>query len=256
MDFSLSPQIEEYRRELKELIARVITPEVVEEQHRSGTFNSDALNLALARGGYLERAVPGLGKGDPVELWLLFNELEKAGAPYDGISITMMIAGVVNAVGTDWQKERILPSLLSGEDLVCMGYSEPDYGSDVASIVTRAERDGDEWVINGAKMWTTMAQAAKWVILLTRTDTEAPKHKGLTMFFLDMRSPGGEARLNPLTRVGTPQMRESLLQAVAHAMLARPLRQVEARALACKLDAPGALITRNLRGKAAESKCM
>ena len=163
MDFTLSPQIEEYRRELKEIIARVITPEVVEEQHRSGTFNNDALNLALARGGYLERAVPGLGIGDPVELWQLFNELEKAGAPYDGISITMMIAGVVNQVGTDWQKERILPSLLSGEDLVCMGYSEPDYGSDVASIVTRAERDGDEWVINGAKMWTTMAQAAKWL---------------------------------------------------------------------------------------------
>ena len=72
MDFSLSPQIEEYRRELKEIIARVITAEVVEEQHRSGTFNNDALNLALARGGYLERAVPGLGKGDPVELWQLF----------------------------------------------------------------------------------------------------------------------------------------------------------------------------------------
>ena len=201
MDFTLPPQIEEYRRELKEIIARVITPEVVEEQHRSGTFNNDALNLALAEGGYLERAVPGLGKGDPIELWLLFNELEKAGAPYDGISITMMIAGVVNAVGTDWQKERILPSLLSGEALVCMGYSEPDYGSDVASIVTRAERDGDEWVINGAKMWTTMAQAATWLILLTRTDPEAPKHKGLTMFIFPMDTPG--ITVDPVPTMGT-----------------------------------------------------
>jgi alkylation response protein AidB-like acyl-CoA dehydrogenase len=67
-----------------------------------------------------------------------------------------------------------------------MGYSEPDYGSDVASIVTRAVRDGDEFVINGAKMWTTMAHEAKWLILLTRTDTEVPKHKGLTMFLLPM----------------------------------------------------------------------
>ena len=201
MDFTLSPQIEAYRRELKEIIARVITPEVVEEQHRSGTFNNDALNLALAEGGYLERAVPGLGKGDPVELWLLFNELEKAGAPYDGISITMMIAGVVNQLGTDWQKERILPSLLSGKALVCMGYSEPDYGSDVASIVTRAERDGDEWVINGAKMWTTMAQKATWLILLTRTDPEAPKHKGLTMFMFPMDTPG--ITVEPVPTMGT-----------------------------------------------------
>jgi alkylation response protein AidB-like acyl-CoA dehydrogenase len=201
MDFTLTPEIEEYRRELKQLIATYMTPEVIEEQHRSGTFNNDELNRALARGGYLERAVPGLGKGDPVELWMLFNELEKAGAPFDGISITMMIAGVVSAVGTDWQKETILPSLLSGEELVCMGYSEPDYGSDVASIVTRAERDGEEWVINGAKMWTTMAHKAKWLILLTRTDTEAPKHKGLTMFIFPMDTPG--ITVEPVPTMGT-----------------------------------------------------
>ena len=71
-----------------------------------------------------------------------------------------------------------------------MGYSEPDYGSDVASITTRAVRDGDEWVINGAKMWTTMAHEAQWLILLTRTDPDVPKHKGLTMFLLPMDTPG------------------------------------------------------------------
>ena len=113
----------------------------------------------------------------------------------------MMIAGVVNQLGTDWQKERILPSLLSGKALVCMGYSEPDYGSDVASIVTRAERDGDEWVINGAKMWTTMAQKATWLILLTRTDPEAPKHKGLTMFMFPMDTPG--ITVEPVPTMGT-----------------------------------------------------
>jgi alkylation response protein AidB-like acyl-CoA dehydrogenase len=190
MDFTLPPQAEDYRREIKAIIAEHVTQEVRDRQHQSGTFNSYELNRALAARGYLERAVPGLGKGDPVELFVLFNELEKAGAPYDGISVAVMIAGVVNHVGTDWQKEKVLPSILSGEGLVCMGYSEPDYGSDVASIVTRAVRDGDEWVINGAKMWTTMAHEATWLILLTRTDTELPKHKGLTMFILPMDTPG------------------------------------------------------------------
>jgi alkylation response protein AidB-like acyl-CoA dehydrogenase len=82
-----------------------------------------------------------------------------------------------------------------------MGYSEPDYGSDVASIVTRAVRDGDEWVINGAKMWTTMAHKADWLILLTRTNTEVPKHKGLTMFILPMDTPG--ITVDPVHTMGT-----------------------------------------------------
>jgi alkylation response protein AidB-like acyl-CoA dehydrogenase len=190
VDFSLPPAVEDYRDEIRRIVADVVTPEVVDRQHRTGTFNSPELNHALAERGLLERAVPGLGKGDPIELFVLFNELEKLGAPYDGISVAIMVAGVINHVGTDWQKQTILPSILAGEALVCMGYSEPDYGSDVASIVTRAVRDGDEWVINGAKMWTTMAHEAKWLILLTRTDTEVPKHKGLTMFILPMDTPG------------------------------------------------------------------
>jgi alkylation response protein AidB-like acyl-CoA dehydrogenase len=167
-----------------------VTPEIIERQHRTGTFNSPELNQALAAEGLLERAVPGLGKGDPIELWVLFNELEKSGAPYDAISVAIMIAGVVQHVGTEEQKARILPTITSGEALVCMGYSEPDHGSDVAAAATKAVRDGDEWVINGAKMWTTMAHEAKWLILLARTNTEVPKHKGLTMFILPMDTPG------------------------------------------------------------------
>ena len=112
-----------------------------------------------------------------------------------------MIAGVINAVGTEEQKALIIPSILTGEALVCMGYSEPDYGSDVASIVTRAVKDGDEWVINGAKMWTTMAHEAKWLILLTRTNPDVPKHKGLTMFILPMDTPG--ITVEPVPTMGT-----------------------------------------------------
>ena len=190
MDFSLSPDVLRFRDEVRRLAADTVTPEVAERMHTTGTFDAPELNRALGSAGFLERAVPGLGKGDPVELYVLFNELEKAGVPYDGLAISLMIAGVVTAVGTDEQKARILPSIVSGEAAVCMGYSEPDNGSDLATIKTRAVRDGDEWVINGAKMWTTMAHEARWLILLTRTDTDLPPHKGLTMFILPMDTPG------------------------------------------------------------------
>ncbi|MCB0994336.1 MAG: acyl-CoA dehydrogenase family protein [Acidimicrobiales bacterium] len=196
MDFSLSAEADEVRQTVRRIIAETVTPEATDRMHSTGTFDLPALNHALGDAGLLERAVPGLGKGDPIELWVLFNELEKAGAPFDGIAISLMVAGVVQTVGTDDQKERILPSIVSGRARVCMGYSEPDAGSDVAAATTRAVRDGDEWVINGAKMWTTMAHEASWVILLTRTDPGLPKHKGLTMFILPMDTPG--IRVDPV----------------------------------------------------------
>ena len=190
MNFDFSPETERFRQEVRDVIADVFTREMEEAYHRSGTFNCPEVNRALAERGLLDRGVPGLGAGDPIELWLLYNELEKAGVPTDALATTNMVAGVLNHVGTEEQKARIIPGVVSGETLICMGYSEPDYGSDVASITTRAVRDGDEWVINGAKMWTTMAHVADWVILLTRTNTDVPKHKGLTMFILPMSTPG------------------------------------------------------------------
>jgi alkylation response protein AidB-like acyl-CoA dehydrogenase len=190
MNFELPPDVVAYRDEVRRVIAETVTPEELDRQHRSGTFHSPAMNRALADRGFIERAVPGLGAGDPLELWVLFNELEKAGGLIDALAVSVMIAGVVNHVGTEAQKERILPSILSGESMVCMGYSEADHGSDVAAITTRAVRDGDEWVINGAKMWTTMAHAADWLILLTRTNLDVPKHKGLTMFILPVDTRG------------------------------------------------------------------
>lgn len=201
MDFSLSPEVLAFRDEMRDIIREFVTPEVIDRMHTSGTFDAPELNLELGRHGILERAVPGLGKGDPIEMYVMFNELEKAGAPYDGLAVALMIAAVVNKLGTEDQKQRIIPGIVAGRDLVCMGYSEADHGSDVASITTRAVRDGDEWVINGAKMWTTLAQVARWVILLTRTDTEVPKHKGLTMFILPMDTPG--IRVDPVHTLGT-----------------------------------------------------
>ena len=197
MDFSLSPGAVDFRAAVKAFIAKHLTTEVVDQMHATGTFNDKTFNAALADAGLLAGAVPGYGDRDPIELYILFNELEKAGAPYDGLAVTMLVAGVVNAVGTDFHRNRVLQKLLTGRFNCCLGYSEPDHGSDVASITTKAVRDGDEWVITGQKMWTTMAHVSDWVILLTRTNPGVPRHKGLTMFLVPMDTPGIEVQPVP-----------------------------------------------------------
>jgi hypothetical protein len=108
------------------------------------------------------------------------------------MSIASMVAATLVLRGTDQQRGEIVPRILAGDALCCLGYSEPDAGSDVAAVQTRAVRDGDEWVINGQKMFTTMAHVADYVFLLTRTSPEKPKHKGLTMFLVPMDAAGIE----------------------------------------------------------------
>src|SRR5438034_3120802 len=105
-----------------------------------------------------------------------------------------MCGPTVMAYGSEADKRRYLPKIASGEEIWCQLFSEPAGGSDVAGLRTRAERDGDHWIINGQKIWTSGAQYSDWGILITRTDPNVPKHKGMTMFFLDMRSPGIDIR--------------------------------------------------------------
>ena len=201
MDFTLAPSVVAFREKVRAIVSEHHTARAVQHQHESGTFNNPHLNRALAADGLIERAVPGLGAGDPIELWVLFNEMEKAGAPLDALAMAVMIAGVVQHVGSPAQQAEVIPAVTSGEALICLGYSEPDAGSDLSALTTRAVRVGEGWLINGAKMWTTMAHEARWVILLARTDDTLPRHQGLTMFLVPMDARG--VRVDPVRTMAT-----------------------------------------------------
>ncbi|MEX2237826.1 MAG: acyl-CoA dehydrogenase family protein [Dehalococcoidia bacterium] len=127
----------------------------------------------------------------------IFNmEMAKHRAPRPmHMIIGLGMAGpTIITLGTEDQKKRYLSGMLSGDDIWCQGYSEPQAGSDLASLQTRAVKDGDDWVINGQKIWTSIAHMAKYMIMLARTDPDAPKHKGITYFIMDMKAPGVEVR--------------------------------------------------------------
>ena len=154
-----------------------------------------AEELALA--GYVAPHWPrpyGLG-ADPLNQLIIDQELQRANISRPSNPIGIGWAGpTILFAGTIEQQQKYLPNLLSGADYWCQLFSEPESGSDLASLRTRAELDGDEWVINGQKIWTSGAQDAKFGILLARTNPDAPKHKGITYFICPMDSPGIEIR--------------------------------------------------------------
>jgi alkylation response protein AidB-like acyl-CoA dehydrogenase len=131
------------------------------------------------------------------------SELFEAGASGDNVSRNVigygMGAPTVATHGTEDQRRRWLRPLFTAEEIWCQGFSEPGAGSDVAGLSTRAVRDGEEWVINGQKVWTTLAHTSKWVMLVARTNPDVPKHRGITYFIVDMEQPGVEVR--PLRQI-------------------------------------------------------
>ncbi|MEV6924597.1 acyl-CoA dehydrogenase family protein [Dactylosporangium sp. NPDC051485] len=199
MEFELSAAQQRFRAEVREFLA-ALPPSTSAAVHDSGTLHSWDVHRAMTERGWLAAAWPveqgGQGR-DPFEMATLNEEFARAGIPIEGWLISELVAKTLQIVGTEQQRREVIPAILSGAALMSLGYSEPDSGSDVAAARTRAIRDGDGWVIDGQKMFTTMAHEASHVFLLARTNPDVPKHRGLTMFLVPLDAEGVEIRPVP-----------------------------------------------------------
>ena len=177
---------EELRHEAAEWLATHWTGE------RSDAFLESVIDAKLAAPSW---PVEWYGRGVAPEVGqVVAEEFAKVGAPGAGQDIANLWANTVLAFGTDTLKAEHVRNLMLGRTNMCLLYSEPGAGSDLASIQTRADRDGDEWIINGQKVWTSMGRNADFALLIARTDWDVPKHRGISFFFLPMKQPGVEVR--------------------------------------------------------------
>ena len=197
MNLNATPEELQFRNELREwLTANLPSPfEGSRSEEERGYFEYlKKWQRTVSDGGWAGLSWPreygGRGAG-VIEQALFQDEWARAEAPpLINVLGLSLIGPTIIAVGTEAQKKRFLPKILSAEEIWCQGFSEPNAGSDVAALGTKAVRDGDDFVVNGQKIWTSLAHLSDWCLLLVRTNTEVPKHKGITALLLDMRSPG------------------------------------------------------------------
>jgi len=197
MDFSrveLSDDDQAFRDELRSVLREIVTDEVIARDRETGENFDEGVHLALGKRGYLATDFKPEAEGGFTRvrkrIWDL--EIGRAHTPWFHWGTTAMVARAVNQFGSDELKDEVLERTLSGEFRLCLGYTEPEGGSDVATCKTRAVRDGDDWIINGSKMFTSNAHNASYVFLVTNTDPHAPKHQSLTMFLVPLDRPGVE----------------------------------------------------------------
>jgi alkylation response protein AidB-like acyl-CoA dehydrogenase len=197
MDFSpveLSAEDQVFLDETRAFITKHVTDDVLRRQREFGENFDEQVHLALGEAGYLasDWKLESEGGFTPVRRRIFQLEIARAHTPWYHWGTTSVVARLVQQFGAAELAGRVVPGVLSGEIRLCLGYTEPEGGSDVATCKTRAVRDGDTWIINGSKMFTSNAQNARYVFLLTNTDPQGPKHKNLTMFLVPLDSPGIE----------------------------------------------------------------
>ncbi len=200
MDFTFTPAEERFRLELRQWLSEHLprgwgTPgfEYPKTYEEWVTLRRQ-WDRTLFAGGYAGLSWPKEygGRGATlVEQVIYYEEVARARAPEElGRNAKLLLGPTIIHHGTEEQKKRFLPRILSGDDIWCQGFSEPNAGSDLASLSTRAVRDGNELVVNGQKVWTSNAKVSDWIFMLVRTDPTAPKHQGITFLLADMRTPG------------------------------------------------------------------
>jgi 3-oxocholest-4-en-26-oyl-CoA dehydrogenase alpha subunit len=196
MHIAFTPEQETLRRELQDYFAQLMTDEVRQKQQGGGGGEYGGLYRELVAqmgaDGWLGIGWPkeyGGQNRSMMEQLIFTDEASKAGAPVPFLTINT-VGPTIMEYGTEEQKQFFLPKILAGQIHFSIGYSEPDAGTDLAALRTRAVKDGDEYVINGQKMWTSLIEYADYVWLAARTDPEAPRHKGLSMFLVPTTSAG------------------------------------------------------------------
>ena len=197
MDFSrvqLSDDDQAFLDEARDFLRAHVTEDVLRRDRETGDNFDEGVHLALGAAGYLARDWKPESDGGFNRVHRRIWDLEKrrARVPWVTSGTTAMIARSVEKFGSPELKADVMPRVFSGHVRLCLGYTEPEGGSDVATCKTRAVRDGDSWVINGSKMFTTGAHNCQYAFLITNTDPDAPKHKSLTMFLVPLDLPGIE----------------------------------------------------------------
>jgi alkylation response protein AidB-like acyl-CoA dehydrogenase len=194
MEIGYTEDQEALRNTLREYYATLLTPEVeaqLADSHGIGPHMRRVVKQ-MAEDGWLGIGWPteygGQGRS-AIEQYIFFDESMRAGAPVPMLTINT-VGPTIMQYGTQEQKDFFLPKILAGDIHFCIGYTEPESGTDLASLQTRAERDGDEYVINGQKIYTSLAGGADYIWLATRTDPNVAKHKGISMFIVPMDTPG------------------------------------------------------------------
>ncbi len=203
MDFSYPAEVEQFRTELRDWLSANLTDELIAARRPTGRDDAAfemlrAWNRTMADAGWAAVSWPREygGRGATLLEQLAYSEeTTRARAPMPLNVIGMNnIAPAIMQYGTESQKSTLLPRMMRADDIWCQGMSEPEAGSDLASLRTRAVRDGDDFVVDGQKIWTSLGHRAQWCQLYVRTDPEAPKHKGISCLIVDMTLPGIEVR--------------------------------------------------------------